>query len=44
VEERDVATAAACAMGWIGGARIFRVHEPGPVKDALALAAAVAPR
>lgn len=44
VGERDVATAAACALGWIGGARIFRVHEPGPVRDALALAAAVSPR
>jgi dihydropteroate synthase len=44
VGERDVATAAACAVGWLGGARIFRVHEPGPAKDALALAAAVSPR
>ena len=39
--ERDVATAAACALGWMLGARLFRVHAPGPVRDALAVAAAV---
>jgi len=44
VEERDVATAAACALGWEAGARIFRIHEPGPVRDALAVAHAVRPR
>jgi dihydropteroate synthase len=43
VAERDSATAAACALGWEAGARIFRVHEPGPVRDALRLAAAVHP-
>ncbi len=44
VAERDIATAAACALGWMGGARIFRVHEPGLVRDALAVAASVCPR
>ncbi|HLG05669.1 MAG TPA: dihydropteroate synthase [Gemmatimonadales bacterium] len=44
VEERDIATAAACALGWAAGARLFRVHEPGPVRDALALARAFRPR
>jgi dihydropteroate synthase len=42
VAERDVATAAACALGWMLGARLFRVHAPGPARDALAVAAAVA--
>lgn len=41
VEDRDAATAAACALGWTAGARIFRVHEPAAVRDALSLAAAV---
>ena len=41
VAERDVATAAACALGWMLGARLFRVHAPAPVRDALAVAAAV---
>ena len=41
VEDRDGATAAACALGWTAGARIFRVHEPAAVRDALAVAAAV---
>lgn len=40
VGERDVATAAACALGWVLGARLFRVHEAGPTRDALAVAAA----
>ncbi len=44
VEERDTATAAACALGWEAGARLFRIHEPGPVRDALAVAAAMRPR
>lgn len=44
VEERDTATAAACALGWEAGARLFRVHEPGPVRDALAVAEATRPR
>lgn len=41
VEDRDAGTAAACALGWVAGARIFRVHEPAAVKDALMIAAAV---
>ena len=44
VEERDIATAAACALGWEAGARLFRVHEPGVTRDALAVAQAVRPR
>lgn len=40
VAERDVATAAACAIGWMLGARLFRVHAVGPARDALAVAAA----
>jgi len=38
LEERDLATAAACAVAWESGARLFRVHEPGPARDALAVA------
>jgi dihydropteroate synthase len=44
VPQRDVATAAACALAWESGARLFRVHEPGPTRDALAIAQAVRPR
>ena len=44
VEEREVATASACALAWDAGARLFRVHEPGPTRDALAIALAVRPR
>lgn len=44
VEERDTATAAACALAWEAGARLFRVHEPGPARDALVLAEATRPR
>lgn len=40
VAERDVATAAACAVGWVLGARLFRVHAVGPTRDALAVARA----
>jgi len=38
VAERDVATAAACAIGWLLGARLFRVHAVAPARDALAVA------
>jgi dihydropteroate synthase len=38
VAERDVATAAACAVGWLLGARLFRVHAVAPTRDALAVA------
>jgi dihydropteroate synthase len=41
--ERDVATAGACVTAWLNGARIFRVHEPAAVRDALAVAAAIHP-
>ena len=44
VEERDTATAAACALAWEAGARLFRVHEPGFARDALAVAEATRPR
>jgi dihydropteroate synthase len=44
LEERDVATAAACALAWMGGARLFRVHEPGSTRDALAVSQAMRPR
>jgi dihydropteroate synthase len=43
VEDRDVATAAACAAGWEEGARLFRVHNPAVARDALALAEAIHP-
>jgi dihydropteroate synthase len=38
IEERDAATAAACALAWDRGARLFRVHNPAAVRDALAVA------
>ncbi|NOT07077.1 MAG: dihydropteroate synthase [Gemmatimonadales bacterium] len=44
VEERDQATAAACAFAWAAGASLFRVHDAAPTRDALAVAAAVNPR
>ena len=44
VEERDPATATACALGWVAGARLFRVHDPRTTKDALAVAGAFRPR
>jgi dihydropteroate synthase len=44
VEERDTATAAVCALAWEAGARLFRVHEPGPARDALVVAEATRPR
>ena len=42
VDDRDRATAAACALAYERGARLFRVHEPAAVRDALFVAAAVA--
>ncbi len=42
VHDRDRATAAACALAHERGARLFRVHHPAAVRDALAVAAAVA--
>ncbi len=44
VEERDPATASACALAWEAGARLFRVHEPAQTRDALAIASAIRPR
>jgi len=41
VAERDVATAAACALAWERGARLFRVHNVAATRDALAVAHAV---
>jgi dihydropteroate synthase len=42
VEDRDRATAAACALAWERGARVFRVHDVAAARDALAVATAVA--
>jgi dihydropteroate synthase len=41
VEARDTATAAACVLAWERGARIFRVHDVGPTREALAVAHAL---
>ncbi len=41
VDDRDRATAAACVLAWERGARLFRVHEPAAVRDALAVAVAL---
>jgi dihydropteroate synthase len=41
VEDRDRATATACALAWGRGARIFRVHDVGAAREALALAQAL---
>ena len=41
VGERDAATAAACVLAYERGARLFRVHDVAPVRDALAVAHAV---
>jgi dihydropteroate synthase len=40
-EERDRATAAACALAWERGARLFRVHAVAAAREALALAHAL---
>jgi len=40
-EERAVGTAAACVAGLLGGARIFRVHDVRPVRQALSVAEAI---
>jgi dihydropteroate synthase len=37
LEARDRATAAACALAWERGARMFRVHDPAGARDALTL-------
>ncbi len=41
IGERDAATAAACVLAYERGARLFRVHNVAPVRDALAVAHAV---
>ena len=41
VEARDTATAAACALAWERGARIFRVHDVRRAREALAVASAL---
>jgi dihydropteroate synthase len=38
---RDRATAAACALAWERGARLFRVHDAAAAREALALAQAL---
>jgi dihydropteroate synthase len=40
-DDRDRATAAACALAHDRGARLFRVHDPAAVRDALAVAHAL---
>ena len=41
LEDRDRATAAACALAYDRGARLFRVHDVAGARDTLALAQAV---
>ena len=41
VEDRDRATATACALAYERGARLFRVHDVAGAREALALAQAV---
>ena len=41
VEDRDRATAAACALAWERGARLFRVHAVAAAREALAVAQAL---
>jgi dihydropteroate synthase len=43
VDERAVATAAACVVGLLLGARIFRVHDVAVVRQALVVAEAMRP-
>jgi dihydropteroate synthase len=38
IDERDRVTAAACALAWERGARLFRIHSVGAAREALALA------
>jgi dihydropteroate synthase len=40
-EDRDRATAVACALAWSRGARLFRVHDARLAREALALARAL---
>jgi len=41
VEDRDCATAVACALAWERGARLFRVHDAGIAREALAVVRAL---
>jgi dihydropteroate synthase len=41
LEERDRATAVACALAYERGARLFRVHDVAAARDALSIALAV---
>ncbi|MBK7595987.1 MAG: dihydropteroate synthase [Gemmatimonadetes bacterium] len=41
LDDRDRATAAACALSLDRGARLFRVHDPEATRDALAVAEAL---
>jgi dihydropteroate synthase len=41
IEDRDRATAAACALAYDRGARLFRVHDVAGTRETLALAQAV---
>ena len=41
VGDRDRATAVACALAWERGARLFRVHDPGLAREAIAVARAL---
>ena len=41
LDQRDRATAVACALAWERGARIFRVHAVAAAREALALTRAV---
>jgi dihydropteroate synthase len=41
VEDRDRATATACALAYERGARVFRVHDVAAAREALALAQAI---
>jgi len=40
VDDRDRATAVACALAWERGARLFRVHDVALTREALSLASA----
>jgi len=44
VEDRDTASAVACALAWERGARIFRVHDVRRTREALAVARALSTR
>jgi dihydropteroate synthase len=41
VADRDRATAALCVLAYARGARLFRIHDPAAVRDALAVAHAL---